>query len=207
MTVRPPSRTKAGRAKQFLVALLSAALAWSAAWLVALGIWYIAMALGLGPPVPNIVVLIVMFYPVALQFTHKHIWERFCGPTGDVEDAKIDYLRQHAGVPREITTPAPGQLILARTHAYMDRLWIYRVYIDGAPVEPIADGETIPYDLAPGHHEISVRIGRRETRPVRFSIDLGETKHLCCGTNLNGVKVLIFPWYLTFGKNDCLWLR
>jgi len=123
------------------------------------------------------------------------------------ETSKKELSQQRLNVSHEVSTPTSGQLILVRAHAYVDRLRAYQVFIDGSHVEQIADGEKKIYKLAPGSHEVTIRIDWCETKPTHFSVGVGETKNLGCGPNLDGVRFLMLPWYVTFGRHNYLWLK
>lgn len=100
-----------------------------------------------------------------------------------------------------------GQLVLIRAHSYVDRIRAYQVIIDGVPAGPILDGERKIYTLSQGNHEIALKIDWCGSTPVKFSINMDERKYLTCGPNLDGIRFLLFPWYVTFGRRRYLRLK
>ncbi len=100
-----------------------------------------------------------------------------------------------------------SQLILSRAHSYIDRLRAYQVHIDGMPAGQILDGTKKTYMLDPGDHEIALQIDWCGSAPIKFHLNSGERKYLSCGPSLDGIRFLLLPWYVTFGRNQYIRLK
>jgi len=89
---------------------------------------------------------------------------------------------------------------IKRISQYFLRNSVFEILIDGEEITVIEPGETIILKGQPGDHKFSIRSGVHLSNVLELSIDSGKEYHLECGSNIKGLKFLIFfqllvrPW-------------
>jgi hypothetical protein len=66
---------------------------------------------------------------------------------------------------------------------WVDRLRSYRVFIDGVRVGDIQRGGTRTFEVAPGDHQVELRIDWCRSRPLDVHLDPGREARLECRSN------------------------
>jgi len=161
------------------------------------------LAITLGLELSNFV--FVILFLASYLFVYRLVTSYFFKSLKKVSEQELS--QQHLNRSIEVLNRSSSYLTLNRVHSYVNRMNAYQVILDSLPIGQITDSETETYELKPGKHEISVKIDWCETKPTCFIVDPGDIKRFSCGPNLDGVKFLLFPWYLTFGRRNYLWLR
>jgi hypothetical protein len=98
-------------------------------------------------------------------------------------------------------------LSLVRDSGYADRIRDYRVLIDGLEIGRIANGEERSFDIAPGQHQLSVKIDWCRTDPIEFVAVVDQSSRFQCGSNLRGIRVAFALYYALFAPKKYLWLK
>ena len=89
---------------------------------------------------------------------------------------------------------------IKRISQYFLRNSVFEILIDGEEITVIKPGETIVLKGHPGNHKFSIRSEAHLSDVLELSINSGEEYHLECGSNIKGLKFLIFfqllvrPW-------------
>lgn len=100
-------------------------------------------------------------------------------------------------------------LRIKRDSGYVDKVRAYKIILDGNVVGKIKDGEEIEIDVAPGNHQLYVKIDWCRSNTVEFAMN-EEIVEAECGSNLRGAKFWI-PFieliYIIFKRNQYMWLR
>jgi hypothetical protein len=87
---------------------------------------------------------------------------------------------------------------------YADRARAYHVFLDGRDVGQLRHGQSLELDVAPGRHEVHLKIDWGSS-PIRVvELAAGERASLVCKPNANPLTVL---WYATFGRKSYVDLR
>lgn len=88
---------------------------------------------------------------------------------------------------------------LKRSHrGYTDRLRNYKVFIDGEQRGEIGLGGRLSMEVAPGVHEVVLRISWCRSPVVKLEVSDGETVRLRCKPRANPLTGL---WFITFGRD------
>jgi|1186.fasta_scaffold438474_2 hypothetical protein len=87
---------------------------------------------------------------------------------------------------------------------WVDRARAYKVLIDGQPVGEIRHGESQVFTVAPGRHEVHMKIDWARSPSVELELPEGGVARLHCRPNANPLTVL---WYITFGRGRYVWLE
>lgn len=147
------------------------------------------------------VVLFITVFSVVYSLAVGVLFKRFR------KASQIELSRRGMINRNQVSGSQTSQVILTRTHSYVDRLRTYQVYIDGMCVDQILDGERKIYKLGPGDHELTLKIDWCGAAPVKFHLNQGEMKSLSCRPNLDGIKFLLLLWYVSFGRNQYIRLK
>ena len=89
-------------------------------------------------------------------------------------------------------------LRITRTSQYANKLRAYSIFLDGARVGKIKDGETVTYPLSPGSHTVQARIDWCRTKPVEITVKPGQDIPLEVGCYAGG-------WRLLLALFDAIW--
>ncbi len=73
---------------------------------------------------------------------------------------------------------AQGTIEIAREKAYVDKARAYRVLVDGTEVGRIKEGETQSFAVAPGSHEVLLKIDWATSPAVTVDVSPGGTARL-----------------------------
>ncbi len=96
---------------------------------------------------------------------------------------------------------------LTRDTGWTDRLRAYSVVVDGTDLGNIKNGENQEFPIAPGTHEIIIKVDWCSSNTITFVVKEGETLSFSCGSSLRGIKVFLAIVYITFLRNKYLWLK
>ncbi len=99
---------------------------------------------------------------------------------------------------------AQGTIELERTKAWTDKLRAYKVTVDGAEVGTIKQGTTESFTVAPGAHEVQLKIDWALSPPLTVDVPAGATVALTCRPRANVLTIL---WYSTLGRKHYLRLE
>lgn len=94
-----------------------------------------------------------------------------------------------------------------RVTDYADKLRKYKIMLDDEQVSEIRDGETKSIELAEGNHNIYLKIDWCRSNKIDFYITEGQVIEFDCGCSVVGWRKLIALIYITFLKNQYLWLK
>lgn len=106
-----------------------------------------------------------------------------------------------------LNTKSPCNVVVNRNKEFANRKRFYQIIIDTEVVGYIENGGGKACPVSEGEHKIAICIDFCETKPITFSIGHNETKEFICGSNLSGIKLLLLPWFITFGRHNYLWLH
>jgi hypothetical protein len=93
---------------------------------------------------------------------------------------------------------------LQRASAYTDRVRAYHLLVDGEDVGTIKNGETKTFPIAPGAHEVMLKIDWAYSPPVRIEVAPGATVRLSCRPKANPLTGL---YYTLFARKKYLKLE
>jgi hypothetical protein len=92
----------------------------------------------------------------------------------------------------------PAHIRLRRERArWTDRLRDYKVVIDGVVAGKIGHDTDQVFDLAPGTHEVQLRIDRASSQPIEVRLGPGEQARLTC----RGRNPLAAGYWAAFGRS------
>lgn len=97
---------------------------------------------------------------------------------------------------------------LKRDSGYVDRMRAYKVMLDGEQVAKIKNGEQIEIDVAPGNHELYLKIDWCQSNRIEFDLNKNAMEFEC-GSSLRGDKFwipFIELYYITFKRKEYIWL-
>jgi hypothetical protein len=95
---------------------------------------------------------------------------------------------------------------IIRDSGYVDRLRSYQIIVDGHAVGEIRNGGRVEFDVPPGRHQLYMKLDWCRSSVVDFQTE----QHVIqfeCGSNVRGWKSLIAFLYVTFLRDQYLWLR
>jgi hypothetical protein len=94
---------------------------------------------------------------------------------------------------------------IKRDSGYTDSARAYKVVRDGNVVGKINDDQWLELEVAPGKHQLQMKIDWCYSNMVDF--EMGESDiEFQCGSNLRGFKILLALYYLIF-SDQYIWLR
>ena len=96
---------------------------------------------------------------------------------------------------------------LTRDTGWTDRLRAYSVVVGGTTLGAIKRGENKDFPIAPGTHEMIIKVDWCSGNSIIFEVKEGETVSFSCGSSLRGIKVFLAIVYITFLRNKYLWLK
>src|SRR5687767_12871512 len=99
---------------------------------------------------------------------------------------------------------AQSTLQLERDSTYTDRVRAYKVLVDGLEVGTIKNGSTETFTVAPGRHDVMLKIDWATSPPLTIDVSPGGTVRLSCRPRANPLTGL---YYATFGRNKYLRLE
>ncbi len=109
--------------------------------------------------------------------------------------------------PGATARPAPTVLRVSRATSYADRLRAYKILVDGQVEGSIKAKETMDIRVAPGTHEVMMKIDWCRSNRLPVQIGEGETVELACGSSLAGWKFILSLIYIIFLTHKYLWLE
>lgn len=95
---------------------------------------------------------------------------------------------------------------IQRDSGYADRVRAYKVVLDGDVVGEIRNGQKLELDVAPGQHEMHLKIDWCRSNSVDFIVD-GDLVEFECGSSLRGRKLLLALLYVSVRRSQYIWLR
>jgi hypothetical protein len=84
-----------------------------------------------------------------------------------------------------------------------DAMRAYKVVVDGETAGKVRRGKTVSVDVAPGSHEVWMKIDWTKSRPIEVELQAGEEATLLCAPNrsaLEGSGRAL--WKTTVGKDS-----
>jgi hypothetical protein len=87
---------------------------------------------------------------------------------------------------------------------WVDRARAYKILIDGTEVGKIKAGEVHSSEVAPGTHEVHLKIDWTRSPSVELDLAEGGQAQLFCRPNANIFTVL---WYIIFDRKNYVWLE
>jgi len=97
---------------------------------------------------------------------------------------------------------------IKRDTGYADKIRAYKIILNGDVVGKIKDGEQVEIDVAPGNHQLKMKIDWCGSNIVEFEMN-EKIIEFECGSNLRGSKFWI-PFielkYIIFKRNQYIWL-
>lgn len=97
---------------------------------------------------------------------------------------------------------------LKRDSGYADRMRAYKVILDGKEVAKIRNGQQIELDVAPGNHELYLKIDWCQSNRIEFELN-ENIVDFECGSSLRGKRFwipFIELYYITFKRKEYMWL-
>ena len=76
----------------------------------------------------------------------------------------------------------PSTVVLHRAPSFAAKLRKFRILIDGAPIDKIADGQSRRLTMAPGRHELRLKLDWCGSRPVIVDLGPRERAEFVCRT-------------------------
>ena len=95
---------------------------------------------------------------------------------------------------------------IIRESGIADILRSYQIIVDDYVVGEIRNGARVEFDVPPGKHQIYMKINWCRSNVVDFEAKQGVVQFEC-GSNIRGWKTLIALLYVTFLRDQYLWLR
>ena len=99
---------------------------------------------------------------------------------------------------------AQSTIELQRGSAYTDRVRAYKVLVDGQEVGTIKNGKTETFNVAPGRHDVMLKIDWATSPTLTVDAPPGGTVRLTCRPKANPFTVL---WYTLFARKKYLRLE
>jgi hypothetical protein len=99
---------------------------------------------------------------------------------------------------------AQGTIQLERSTAYTDKLRAYKVTVDGTEVGTIKQGTTESFPVAPGSHDVQLKLDWAYSPILTVDVPPGGTVRLQCRPRPNPFTVL---WYSTVARKKYLRLE
>jgi hypothetical protein len=95
---------------------------------------------------------------------------------------------------------------VTRISGVVDILRSYQIVVDGRVVGRIGNGGRVEFDVPPGRHQIHLKLNWCRSNVVEFEAKPGVIQFEC-GTNVRAGKSLTALLYVTFRRDQYLWLR
>lgn len=95
---------------------------------------------------------------------------------------------------------------IKREKGWNDQYRKYKVILNEEKIGTIGAQETFKYQLDPGRHTLYLKIDWCRSKKVEFEIQSHEVLTFKCG-GLSDSKSLATLWYITFGRNNYLWIK
>ena len=100
-----------------------------------------------------------------------------------------------------------ASLTVVRDSGYADRMRAYKVILDGVIIGEIRNGQTKEFLVAPGDHQLSLKIDWCGSKAVAFTAAEGETPLFYAKSNLRGIRVMAALWFVLFDRMSYLLLE
>ncbi len=99
------------------------------------------------------------------------------------------------------------KLRIKRIKAFADWLRAYKVVLDGEVVGQVRNGQQVEFDVAPGRHEVRLKIDWTGSNTVTFDA-AQDPLDFECGSRFRGKDIFIRgPAHVLAPAGDYLWLR
>ncbi|SEW39560.1 hypothetical protein [[Clostridium] fimetarium] len=96
---------------------------------------------------------------------------------------------------------------ITRASEYVDSIRKYNVIVDGKNIGKIKDGMTEEFEIPTGEHTIYLKIDWCRSNKIFFDAVDNETLEFNCGNSIDKSKLLKGFLYITFLKNNYLWIK
>ena len=100
-----------------------------------------------------------------------------------------------------------ASLTVVRDSGYADRLRAYQIILDGEKVGEVRDGETKQFFLAPGKHQLSLKIDWCKSKTIDFTVTEADSLIFQAKSNLRGSRLLLALWYALFARSSYMLLE
>lgn len=94
-----------------------------------------------------------------------------------------------------------------RITKYPDKIRNYKVMLDNNDLGEVGGGETKIFEVAHGKHTIYLKIDWCRSNKIDFIASENEALEFDCGSSMSGWKILLSPIYITFLRNNYLWVK
>ena len=98
-------------------------------------------------------------------------------------------------------------VIIRRNSGYVDLLRAYKVVLDGNVVGKVKNGQQIEVAVSQGKHELFLKIDWCRSNVIEFENDGSSDIEFECGSNLEGLKILLLILYVTFFRSKYIRLN
>lgn len=95
---------------------------------------------------------------------------------------------------------------IKRDSGYADRLRAYKIILDKKVIGKIKNGQEVTLEVPKGNHQLYLKIDWCRSNTVNFDAHDSNIKFEC-GSNLRGFKILLALFYVTFFRDQYLWLK
>jgi hypothetical protein len=97
-----------------------------------------------------------------------------------------------------------GQLEIRRESGhYRDRTRVYALFIDGRREGDVRQGDTLSVEVAPGSHEVELRVDWCRSKPLRTHVSDNQVVRLHCRPNTRQTALLA----ITIGRKQYIALE
>lgn len=98
-------------------------------------------------------------------------------------------------------------ITIQRDKSYTDKLRSYKVLIDDKEVGEIKSGETKTFNIDEGRHSLQLKIDWCFSPKLQFDNAESSNEIFNCGSNLGGIKFLLFPLYTSIMRDHYIALQ
>ena len=95
---------------------------------------------------------------------------------------------------------------IKRDSGYADSLRVYKIVLDRNVIGTVKDGEEITFEVSKGTHELYLKIDWGRSNIINFDTNDNDAEFEC-GSSLRGFKILLSIFYITFFRNQYIWLK
>ena len=96
---------------------------------------------------------------------------------------------------------------ISRTKSYADRLRAYRILVDGVERAKLKAGSTVDIPVEAGNHAVTAKVDWCGSPTVNVTIHSGSTTTMECASNLQGPRIFLAIFYITFFRDQYLTLN
>lgn len=132
----------------------------------------------------------------------------YCPKCGAAISLKTKFCPKCGAVLVEKKTRANKSYIcIKRISQYSNKLRKFDIYLDNKNIGSISDGEEVKSEIAPGKHEILLKIDWCSSNKLAFDIEGGQTINFNCGCSVYGWKILFVLIYILCSPGKYLFIE